>query len=205
MYESSGAARLLAGTAVAALLLGALTSSAQGWLPVPVASLANSAAPWSAIAMLLALPARRAVLAALCACLALAFLVVGYYSTSALRGFAVGTRTIAFWLAAALLVGPWLGLAAHLLRRGRGLWAGAACGLSAGLLIGEGTYGLTVIADSTNVGYWWAEVACGVALLVVLSVLRLRTLRAIAVAVLTAGLSASALVGLLAGDLLRFL
>jgi hypothetical protein len=33
-----------------------------------------------------------------------------------------------------------------------------------GVLIGEGAYGMTVIADPTYPPYWWAEAAVGVVL-----------------------------------------
>jgi hypothetical protein len=34
-----------------------------------------------------------------------------------------------------------------------------------GVLIGEGVYGLTVIADTTYPPYWWVQMAVGAALL----------------------------------------
>lgn len=190
---------------VVALALGALTSSAQGWLPEQVASLANSAAPWCAVAFLLALPARSARSAAAIGALVLGALVAGYYLTSDLRGFGVSTRAVAFWVAAAVVAGPVLGLAAHLVRRGEGLLAGAACGVPAGLLVGESLYGMLFVAATTSPTYWVVEVVAGVVLLVVLAAARLRRRTEVAAAVLTAALVAGVVLGLLAGDLLSLL
>ena len=57
----------------------------------------------------------------------------------------------------------------------------AAAGVApiAGILLGEGLYGLTVVAATTSVGYWIGEVAVGL-IVVVLAAMRLRNGPAIA-------------------------
>lgn len=87
---------------------------------------------------------------------------------------------------AALVVGPVFGLAASVVRHGRGLLGAAACGVPAGPLVGEGAYGLVVDADTTNPSYWWAELVTGVVLLAVQGAVRLRRPGALAIAVVAA-------------------
>lgn len=160
---------------------GALTAFAQGWLPDEVGSLANSAGTWALVAFALALLAPRAPLAAGCAALALVALVLGYYVTNELRSFPASPRTVVFWLLAATFVGPVLGLAAYGVRRAAPLYAAVAAGVVAGVLLGEGVYGLRVIADTTYPPFWWAEIGAAALLLVVVWVVRrLDVLRAAA-------------------------
>lgn len=196
---------LLLCTVVWSLAAGAATSFGQGWLPPEAGSLANSAGPWCAIAFLSALVAGRAAAALASASLALAALVAGYYLTSVLSGFPVGMRTVVFWGLAALVAGPVLGLAAYEVRHGRGLPVAAACGVPVGLLVGEGAYGLVVVADTTYPPYWWAEVLAGVVLLAVLGAVRLRRPRALASAVAAAAGVATVVFTLLNVDLLALL
>ncbi len=198
-------ALLLLSTVVWSLVAGVATSFAQGWLPPQAGSLANSAAPWCAVAFLSALVAARASAAVTAGPLALAALVAGYYVTSDLRGQPVGLRTVAFWGLVAVVAGPVLGLAAYAVRHRRGLVAAAACGVPVGLLVGEGAYGLAVIADTTYPPYWWAEVVSGVVLLAVLGAVRLRRPGALAAAVVAAAGMATVVFTLLDTDLLGVL
>jgi hypothetical protein len=156
-----------AGAVAAAFVAGIATSWLQTVLPLGVASLANSAGTWCALAFLLAGVARRTWTAALVASSALLALVAGYYLTAGLRGFAVGVAGVGFWAVAALLAGPVLGV-------GR-CWLGAdgarrvlgALVLPV-LLVAEGTYGLLVVAATTSAAYWSTEVVVGLVLAVVL-------------------------------------
>lgn len=184
---------------------GGLTAYAQGWLPAQVGSLANSAGSWVLVAFLLATLARRPVVAAACAALAMVSLVVGYYAVNELRGFPSSTRAVMFWAAAALLVGPALGLAAHWLRTANAIWAALGVSVPAGVLTGEGVYGLTYISDTTYPPYWLFEIACGVALLVAVSALRLRRPVPIVVAGLATAAVAVALVLAYTTDLITLL
>lgn len=202
---SPAPARLLLSTLVGSAAAGVATSFAQGWLPPQAGSLANSAAPWCAVAFLSALVAARASTAVAAGPLALAALVAGYYLTSELRGLPVGMRTVAFWGLAAVVAGPVLGLAAYAVRHRRGLLAAAACGVPVGLLLGEGGYGLVVVADTTYPPYWWAEVISGVVLLAVLGAVRLRRPGSLAGAVVAAAGMATVVFTLLDADLLSLL
>jgi hypothetical protein len=49
-------------------------------------------------------------------------------------------------------------------------------------LVGEGCYGLAYIADTTYPPYWWTQIFVGLSLLAVVSALRLRRPRLIALA-----------------------
>ena len=187
------------------LVAGGLTAFAQGWLPAQVGSLANSAGSWVLVAFLLALLPRRPVLAAACAAVAMVSLVVGYYAVNELRGFPSSPRAVLFWTAAAVLVGPALGLAAHWLRTADAMRAALGVSLPAGVLVGEGVYGLRYISDTTYPPYWRVEIACGVALLVAVSALRLRRPVPVAVAALAAGAVALVLLVAYTADLIALL
>lgn len=68
-----------------------------------------------------------------------------------------------FWAAAAAVAGPPLGIGAAWVRGGDTVRAGAGVAAIAGIAIGEGVYGLTVIAGSTPGVYWTAQIALAVA------------------------------------------
>ena len=109
----------------------------------------------------------RAATAALWAVLVLASCEVGYASATEIRGGSNATSTVMFWLTAAVLAGPPLGVAAAWTRRGR--WSfGASAGpaVLAGVLIGEPTYALSTIADTTTPAYWVGELLVGIAVVV---------------------------------------
>lgn len=142
------------------LAVGIATAYLQGWLGDELASLANSAGPWSLAAFLVARLDRRVWLAVVTATLTLACCEVGYAMANDLRGGSNATSTVMFWLTAAALAGPPLGVAAawsastgH--RRAIG-WA-----VIGGVLVGEGVYGWTTVADTTDWRYWAVETALG--------------------------------------------
>jgi hypothetical protein len=118
---------------------------------------------------------------------------IGYSIGSVLRGYVNSTTTILFWSAAAVVVGPFLGLSAHWIRRATPVLAAVGLGLVAGGLLGEGVYGFTTIADTTPAGYWLAEAVVGVVVLVVGAAVRVRRAGAIALAVGVAVLVGAAL------------
>jgi hypothetical protein len=163
---------------VGGLLVGALTSVAQAVLPTETASLANSAGSWSLAAFALCLTNRRPQRGAVLGAVALLAMVVGYAVLTEVRDFTASTRLVLFWGLAAVTVGPALGVGAawsrgpHLDRRA------LAAGLIAGILIGEGVYGLTVVAGTTSPGYWIVQGLVGVAIVVGRIGLRLRDRRA---------------------------
>ena len=73
-----------------------------------------------------------------------------------------------------------VGVGAAWLRGADPIRAAAGVAPIAGILLGEGLYGLTVVASTTSVAYWIGEIVLGLGL-VVLVAIRLRTGRAIAV------------------------
>jgi FtsH-binding integral membrane protein len=172
--RAAGPARPIAFVTISAFAVGILTSVGQGTLPFEMSSLANSAGSWSLAAFLLCLcntaPRRGLVLGFL----ALAAMLAGYIVATELRGYATGTALWLFWGTAAIVAGPALGVAAAWVRgidRSR-IAAGAA--VIAGILVGEGAYGLTRIADTTSSAYWMVQITVGLAIVVVVSVFRLR-------------------------------
>jgi hypothetical protein len=150
---------------IVGLSLGILTAYAQEWLPQELGSLANSTGSWALVAFLLALVlAVGARSAALIGSLALLTLLVGYVVGADARGYSSGSALIVFWGAAALLAGPVVGICGFWANSGRALRPAVGVGTMSGVLIGEGIYGLTLIADSTYAQYWWGETVTGVLL-----------------------------------------
>ena len=155
---------------VVGLVVGMATSPAQGWLTDATRSLSNSAGPWSLAAFVVARASRRPALAALLASITLATCELGYVIASELRDIPSATSTVVFWITAALLAGPPLGIAAAWTRSSSQWRIGAGYGVVAGVLIGEAVYGLTQIRDTTEPVYWVLEALCGVAVIVFVAV-----------------------------------
>lgn len=172
--------RILLVALAAGLAIGIATSVAQGSLPEWLAPLANSSGSWCLCAFALALLERGPRRAALVGFASLVAMLAGYALATELRGYPVATSMFVRWGAAAVIAGPALGIGAAWLRGRDPLRAAAGVAPIAGILVGEGLYGLTVVAATTSVGYWVGELVLGL-LLVVLAAIRLRTLRAIAV------------------------
>lgn len=145
---------------VVGLAVGFLTAYAQGWLGESTNSLANSAGPWALPAFLVALVARRTLPAVLTATIALACSEVGYVIATEVRGGSSAARTIVFWLTAAVLAGPPLGVAAAWSRRD-GTWRAVGSAVVPGVLVGEAWYGWTSVADTTDWRYWAVELVIG--------------------------------------------
>lgn len=170
--------------AAGGLAIGILTSFGQGSLPSEMGSLANSAGAWSAAAFLLCLCNAASLRGPLLGFLALAAMLAGYMVATELRGFATGRSLWLFWGAAAIVVGPALGIGAAWVRGTdpRRIAAGAA--LIAGILIGEGAYGLTIIAGSTSPAYWTLQIIVGLAAVLAVSLARLRRAAPVGVCVI---------------------
>ncbi|MEU3019778.1 DUF6518 family protein [Nocardiopsis sp. NPDC007018] len=162
--ETSPWPRLVLAVA-AGFLVGVLTSFGQGLLPEVLSPLANSSGSWSLAALLLASLSPRRGFAVAVGVLALFAMVGGYDVASLLRGFSPSPSGSLFWCTAAVVVGPFLGWGGHALRNGDRV-APLAAGAMSGVLVGEGVYGLTVIADTTPAPYWWGSITLGAALLV---------------------------------------
>jgi hypothetical protein len=183
--------RSLAVTAAVAgpLLAGIGMSLGQTFAPESLHPLFNSAAPVVAVATAAALAGRRWWQAMVLAGLAGPLTMVGYYATAAVRGFGVSSSWIVFWCTVGVAVGAVMGAATWTLR-GAGnraqspTWLGLAASVWPGIAVGEAAHGIARIADSTPVGYWWSEVAVGLAVLATLCATRVRSLQGVALAVL---------------------
>jgi hypothetical protein len=185
------AARVLLSGAVA-VALGGATSVGQTFLPEEAASLANSVTGWTLPTIVLILvTARSYTEAAVIGAVSFVALTVGYAVVSTLRGFPFDPIT---WAVIGLFAGPVIGAATFALRRSP-TEAAVGGGLLAGVLIGEGVYGLTAIAATTSPVFWWAAITVGVALLVAVAALRLRDIRSTAVSGSVAVLTAAIFVG----------
>jgi hypothetical protein len=182
-----------------------VTAYAQEWLPEDLGSLANSSGVWALVAFALALLATEARSAAIYGCVALLALLIGYVLGTSARGFASGTALVVFWGAAAVVVGPTLGLGAHWVKTETGSAAAVGIGVMSGVLIGEGVYGLAYIADTTYPPYWWGEAIVGVVLLFAVAWRRLEQPRIVAAAVGTCALTATAFVLIYSQDLISVL
>ncbi len=176
---NASSTRLLLVAVGAGLAIGIATSVGQGSLPEWLAPLSNSSGSWCLCAFALALLERDPWRAALVGFASLAAMLAGYALATELRGFPVGTSMLVRWGAAAVIAGPALGVGAAWLRGPDPLRAAAGVAPIAGILLGEGLYGLTVVAATTSVGYWIGELALGL-ILVVLAAIRLRSGRGIA-------------------------
>nr|WP_256206585.1 DUF6518 family protein [Nocardioides luteus] len=148
--------------AASSLVLGGLTSYAQGFLPDALRSFANSASGWTLLTVLLVLWSRTSpAAAALLAVAGFVLLVLGYMWVSDLRGYYFNP---VYWCAVGVVTGPFVGLATAWLRTS-GLRASLGTAALAGLGIGEGVYGLTVVRETTSPVYWVIIIVTGVALL----------------------------------------
>jgi len=157
----------------AGLAIGIATSVGQGSLPEGLTPLSNSSGSWCLCAFALALFERDPRRAALVGFASLVAMLAGYALATEFRGYPVGTSMFVRWGVAAVIAGPALGVGAAWLRGPNPLRAAAGVAPIAGILLGEGLYGLTVVAATTSVGYWIGEVAVGLTL-VVLAAIRLR-------------------------------
>lgn len=179
-------------------VLGVLTAYAQGWLPEQVGSLANSSGSWALVAFLLAMLTLTPVAGGVAGALSLAALLGGYVVGAGLRDYPSSTSLIVFWGAAALVVGPLLGLGGYWVSKRRAPLAAIGVGAMSGVLVGEGAYGLAYIAETTYPPYWWGSIFVGLALLLVVAVQRLPSLRDLALGVSMCVLTAVAFVAVYA-------
>ena len=95
------------------------------------------------------------------------------------------------WGAAAIVAGPALGVGAAWLRGPNALRVAAGVAPIAGILLGEGLYGLTVVAATTSVAYWIGELAVGLAV-VALAANRIRTRGGIALMLALSAIASAA-------------
>ncbi|WP_268788631.1 DUF6518 family protein [Nocardioides sp. Soil805] len=162
------------GVAVVGLVLGAVTSWAQSFLPDAWAPLANSPSGWAAMTALVVMTFRPTLpWGAVFGTVGFVFLLLGYTLASELRGLAYDPM---LWGAIALVTGPFIGAAAAGVVSARSLPVALGSGVLAGVLVADGIYGLTVVADTTSPVYWTTVLVLGLVLLLATP----RRLRAVA-------------------------
>ncbi len=161
----------------ASLLLGGLTSWAQGVLPDALESFANSPSGWTVPMALLVAAARPSLTwGAALGVASFVSLVLGYTIASEVRGL---TYNPVFWSVVGVIAGPFLGAAAAAVVGRNTVHAALGAGALAGVLVADGIYGLTVVSDSTSPVYWSLCLVAG-AVLVGVTAVRLGTLAAAA-------------------------
>ncbi len=165
------AARVAAVLAVS-LVLGALTSYAQGFLPDALRSFANSPSGWAILTVSAVWLARPGlVLGAILGAASFVSLVVGYTVASELRGL---TYDPLFWSLVGIVTGPLIGACAAAVRGPRLPLAAVGSGVLAAVTLVDAIYGLTVVADTTSPVYWILAGVLGLILLGVVAVVRLK-------------------------------
>lgn len=172
---------------VVSVVLGGATSFAQGLLPRALQPFANSASGWTILTVLLVWCARGSLRwSAVLGAVSFVALVHGYTLVSNLRG---AYFSPVVWSVVGVVVGPWVGAAAAALHQRR-RWAAVGTGLLAGVLLGDGFYGITVVMATTGWVYWTLVGVSGAALLVAMAVWRLRAARLVAIAAVVAATTA---------------
>ena len=150
----------------ASLVLGGLTSWGQAVLPDALVSFANSAGGWTILTFgLIWLSRVRLPIAAVLGAVSFVLLVEGYRIVSGWRGYYYAEPFQDTFTLVGLLAGPVVGLSAALMRSGPAAWKPIAAAPIAAVLIGEGIYGLAIVAASTSPVYWIVQIVLGVALL----------------------------------------
>ncbi|MBF4623121.1 DUF6518 family protein [Clavibacter sp. VKM Ac-2872] len=151
---------------VFSLVVGGLTSPAQGVLPSWMSSLANSAGGWSMLAFVAVWLSRaRPLLGAVLGAVSFVAMVEAYGVVSLWRGILFADPLSSMWIPIGLVAGPFLGVAAALVRHASRGWAIAGVAVLSAVLLAEGVYGLTVVASSTSPVYWTLEIVLGVGFL----------------------------------------
>ncbi len=166
------------------VIVGGLTSPGQQYLPDALRSLANAAGPWFVVVLAAVYAGRpRPVTGIVLGIAGFLLLNVSYGVVSGLRGYAYSAGPHNIWTILALPAGVIAGLAASWLRSPRVTLVALGAAAPAAVLLGEGMYGLTVILATTGPVVWILELVAGAAVLVAISVRRLRELRPIALCV----------------------
>jgi hypothetical protein len=142
------------------LILGALTSFAQGVLPDWLRSFANSPSGWALLTVvMISLRRPRLLPAAGLGAVSFVVLVLGYTLASELRGLTYSPLT---WGAIGLVAGPVIGWSTAAVLESRPLLRVLGSSLLAGVALTDAVYGLTVVADTTSPVYWLIVGAAGV-------------------------------------------
>ncbi|MDI3423844.1 DUF6518 family protein [Streptomyces luteolus] len=130
---------------------GALTSFGQSALTGGWHALVNSASPWVTVALLIGMgiPGRWRTAAGV-GVLSQLGLVVGYYATSELRGFAAGMSAVVIWVVAGVVAGPVYGAAGALLTDERRHIRSIAAGVTGSVWVMEGIRFLSLATDANS-------------------------------------------------------
>jgi hypothetical protein len=152
---------------VFSLLVGGLTSPAQGFLPESVNSLANSAGGWSMLAFLgVWLSRARPLPGAVLGAVSFVAMVEAYGVVSLWRGHFFADPLSSMWIPIGLVAGPVIGLAAALVRHAPRGWTIAGVATLSCVLVAEGVWGLRTVSDTTSPVYWTLEIVLGIAFVV---------------------------------------
>jgi len=157
-------------------VLGGLTSVGQEFLPPSISSVANSSGSWVVICFaVIYFSKTRGWIAAPLGIVAFIALNEGYGLVTRLKGFDYGVLFDNFWTLIAIVAGPIVGLAAAWLRSRSAALRALGSAVPSAVLIGEGVYGLTYVSDTTSPVFWTIELIAGVALVLGLAVLKVRS------------------------------
>ena len=160
----------------AAFVLGGLTSVGQQFLPPDLNSLANSAGSWTAICFVMLVLSRiRGWRAAGLGILVFIALNEGYGLVTRLKGFPYGILFENMWTLIAVVIGPVIGLAASWVQSTRPALVALGAAAPATVLVGEGVYGLLYVSDTTSPVCWTGSIVVGAVLVVLMAVLRVRS------------------------------
>lgn len=175
---------------VVSFLSGMLTFFAQGLLPDAMNSFANSASGWTLVTvLLLAWTRMRTAFAAVLGAASFVLLTLGYSASAHLQGLFYDPTLFAV---VGVLVGPFVGIATSWLRTESAWKAAAGTALLSGIGLGEGAYGLTMVADTTSPVYWTLVGVIALGLLVAMLIRRLRGVLVALLAVVGTAATASA-------------
>lgn len=159
--------RWIAASALAGLLVGALTLVGQAVLPLEANRLANSGAIWVTVAFLIGWRTPSDVSAAAAGLLTLVAALAGYFVAAAIAQAGVSASTVTIWVAVALVGGPVFGLAGRWRGSDTGWRSVIAVALLSAVYVAEGAWTLLAIPHMVLAG--WASVVAGVVLALVLS------------------------------------
>jgi len=189
----------LLGAAVG-LVLGGATSFGQQYLPDGLRPFANSNSGWTLLAFVVVVvctrwgSARRWWVAAGLGLVVFHALLQGYAIVSTLRGFPDSYGPGDFYFVVATLAGPVVGLAGLAWGAASGLVRAAGAGVVAAVMIGDGTWGLLRVLETTGWLWWVLSIAIGVGLLAWTLLRRLERSRDRVVTVVLTVLGATAFV-----------
>lgn len=171
---------------------GGLTAPAQEYLSAQLGSLANASGTWLAVVMGSILVARpRLVLAIILGIVGFVVMNESYGLVSRWRGYPYAGGLSSVWNRLAFGVGPVVGVASTWLRSSRPVLVALGAAAPAAVFVGEGLYGLTVIAATTSPVFWTIELVAGVIVVVLAVVLRLRRVGAASVLLAATGVGAA--------------